>query len=54
MRSDEVKRGYHRAPNRALLRALGITQEEFDLPFIGVANAWNDIVPGHIHLRALA
>ena len=54
MRSDEVKRGYHRAPNRALLRALGITQEEFDRPFIGVANAWNDIVPGHIHLRALA
>ncbi|MCG7854791.1 MAG: dihydroxy-acid dehydratase, partial [Methanoregulaceae archaeon] len=54
MRSDEVKRGYHRAPNRALLRALGITQEEFDCPFIGVANAWNDIVPGHTHLRALA
>ena len=54
MRSDEVKRGYHRAPNRALLRALGITQEEIDRPFIGVANAWNDIVPGHIHLRALA
>jgi len=54
MRSDEVKRGYHRAPNRALLRALGITQEEFDRPFIGIANAWNDIVPGHIHLRALA
>ncbi len=54
MRSDEVKRGYHRAPNRALLRALGITQNEMDRPFIGVANAWNDIVPGHIHLRALA
>ncbi len=54
MRSDEVKRGYHRAPNRSLLRALGITQEEIDRPFIGVANAWNDIVPGHVHLRALA
>ncbi len=54
LRSDEVKKGYHRAPNRALLRALGITQGELERPFIGVANAWNDIVPGHIHLRALA
>jgi dihydroxy-acid dehydratase len=54
MRSDEVKLGYHRAPNRALLRSLGITEEEFDKPFIGIANAWNDIVPGHVHLRALS
>ena len=54
LRSDEVKRGFQRAPNRALLRSLGITQGELDRPFIGVANAWNDIVPGHIHLRALA
>ena len=53
MRSDEVKSGYHRAPNRALLRSLGITEAEFDRPFIGIANAWNDIVPGHVHLRAL-
>jgi dihydroxy-acid dehydratase len=54
MRSDEVKVGYHRAPNRALLRSLGVTEEEFDKPFIGIANAWNDIVPGHVHLRSLA
>ncbi|HIH27898.1 MAG TPA: dihydroxy-acid dehydratase, partial [Methanoregulaceae archaeon] len=54
MRSDEVKVGYHRAPNRALLRSLGVTDAEFDRPFIGIANAWNDIVPGHVHLRALA
>ncbi|MDD1707371.1 MAG: dihydroxy-acid dehydratase [Methanoregulaceae archaeon] len=54
LRSDEVKKGYNRAPNRALLRSLGITQHELDQPFIGVANAWNDIVPGHVHLRALA
>lgn len=54
MRSDEVKTGYHRAPNRALLRSLGVTDNEMRLPFIGIANAWNDIVPGHIHLRNLA
>lgn len=54
MRSDEVKVGYHRAPNRALLRSLGVTDAEFGRPFIGIANAWNDIVPGHVHLRALA
>jgi dihydroxy-acid dehydratase len=54
LRSDEVKKGYHRAPNRALLRSLGVTDREFDLPFIGIANAWNDIVPGHVHLRSLA
>jgi dihydroxy-acid dehydratase len=54
MRSDEVKLGYQRAPNRALLRSLGITEEEFGRPFIGIANAWNDIVPGHVHLRTLA
>lgn len=54
LRSDEVKSGYHRAPNRALLRSLGVTEEEFGKPFIGIANAWNDIVPGHVHLRALA
>jgi len=54
MRSDEVKSGYQRAPNRALLRSLGVTDREMDLPFIGIANAWNTIVPGHVHLRQLA
>ncbi len=54
MRSDEVKSGYQRAPNRSLLRSLGVTDREMDLPFIGIANAWNNIVPGHIHLRALS
>ncbi|MDD1717572.1 MAG: dihydroxy-acid dehydratase [Methanoregulaceae archaeon] len=54
MRSDEVKTGYHRAPNRSLLRSLGLTDGEMNLPFIGVANAWNQIVPGHVHLRELA
>ena len=54
MRSDEVKSGYHRAPNRALLRSLGVTDKEMNLPFIGIANAYNTIVPGHTHLRQLA
>jgi len=54
MRSHEVKSGYHRAPNRALLRSLGLTDREMDLPFIGIANAFNTIVPGHTHLRQLS
>jgi len=54
MRSDEIKKGNQRAPNRALLRSLGVTDREMDLPFIGIANAWSDIVPGHVHLRTLA
>src|SRR5512142_3074549 len=54
MRSDEVKKGITRTPHRALLKAVGVTDEDIGKPFIGIANAWNDIVPGHKHLRALA
>jgi dihydroxy-acid dehydratase len=54
MRSETVKKGYQRAPNRALLRSLGVTDREMDQPFIGIANAYNTIVPGHIHLRSLS
>ena len=53
LRSDEIKTGYQRAPNRSLLRSLGVTDREMGLPFIGIANAFNTIVPGHIHLRQL-
>ena len=53
MRSNEVKTGYQRAPNRSLLRSLGVTEREMGLPFIGIANAYNTIVPGHTHLRQL-
>jgi len=53
MRSDEIKSGYSRAPNRSLLRSLGVTDREMGLPFIGIANAYNTIVPGHVHLRQL-
>ena len=41
-------------PHRALLRASGLKGEDFKKPFIGVANSFNDIIPGHIHLRELA
>ena len=54
MRSDEMKQGYVRAPNRSLLRALGITDDEMNMPFIGIANSWNTVVPGHINLRQVA
>ncbi len=54
MRSEKAKKGLIRAPHRALLRAGGLTDKEINLPFIGIANAWNEIVPGHFHLRALA
>jgi len=51
MRSDEAKSGYARAANRSLIRALGISDGEMDKPFIGIANSWNSVVPGHLHLR---
>ncbi len=50
-RSDVIKRGVERAPHRALLRACGLSEEDFDKPFIGIANSYIDIIPGHVHLR---
>ncbi|RLE47192.1 MAG: dihydroxy-acid dehydratase [Candidatus Methanomethylicota archaeon] len=50
MRSDIVKKGIDRVAHRALLKALAITDDELDKPFIGVANAYNTIVPGHMNL----
>jgi dihydroxy-acid dehydratase len=54
MRSDAIKRGIHRAPHRALLRATGQLRsaDDFDKPFIAVCNSYVDIVPGHAHLQA--
>jgi dihydroxy-acid dehydratase len=52
MRSDIIKKGYERAPHRALLRATGIKEEDFGKPFIAVANSYVDIVPGHVHLQS--
>jgi dihydroxy-acid dehydratase len=53
LRSDEVKCGVERAAHRALLKAVGLTQEDFKKPFIGIANSYTSIVPGHIHLQKL-
>jgi len=54
MRSDNITKGIQRAPHRSLLRACGVTDDEMDKPFIGVANSFTDIVPGHIHLKQVA
>jgi len=54
MRSDEIKSGYARAGHRGLLRATGVTDQDFKKPFIGIANSYTDIVPGHMHLNKFA
>jgi len=53
MRSDKVKRGPERAPHRSLLKAAGYTDWEIERPWIGVANAYNQIIPGHVHLKRI-
>lgn len=50
MRSDSVKSGMQNVPKRALLRALGLTEEEMTRPLIGVVNSYNEVVPGHMNL----
>jgi len=50
LRSDVLKTGLVRAPSRALLKAMGLTDEEMVRPLIGIANSANELVPGHIHL----
>jgi dihydroxy-acid dehydratase len=51
MRSDTVKKGYDKAPHRALLRATGLKDEDFGKPFVAIVNSYVDIVPGHVHLQ---
>ncbi|SFV52090.1 Dihydroxy-acid dehydratase [hydrothermal vent metagenome] len=51
MRSDTIKKGFERTPHRSLLRATGLKDEDFDKPFIGVANSYIDIIPGHFFLQ---
>ena len=50
MRSDQIKKGVERAPNRSLLYALGLTEEEMNRPLVGIVSSWNEIVPGHMDL----
>jgi len=54
MRSDEVKKGHQRTPHRALFRATGLNDNDFDKPFIGVANSFIEIIPGHFFLNKVA
>jgi dihydroxy-acid dehydratase len=53
MRSDNVKCGVERAAHRSLLHAVGLSTADFKKPFIGVANSYTSVVPGHIHLQKL-
>jgi dihydroxy-acid dehydratase len=54
LRSSEVTEGADRAPHRSLFRAAGLDDDDIHKPLIGVANSWNEIVPGHVHLDELA
>ena len=53
MRSDKIKRGVERTPNRALLYATGVVKEDFAKPFIGIASSFTDLIPGHTGMREL-
>jgi len=54
MRSDTIKKDFQRAPHRGLLRACGLSDADIDKPFIGIANSFCEIVPGHVHLRKVS
>ena len=53
MRSDNVKKGMHKAPHRSLLYATGVSKEGMKRPFIGIASSFSDLVPGHVGMREL-
>ncbi len=54
MRSDLMKKGADKAPHRSLMKALGWTDKEIDMPTIGIVNSFNEIIPGHVELRRIA
>ena len=54
MRSEQIKTGVERAPNRSLLYALGYTDEELSRPLVGVVSSYNEVVPGHMNLDKIA
>ncbi len=54
MRSDVVKKGITRTAHRTLFHAMGYSDEDLSKPLIGVVDAFNEIIPGHIHLRDIA
>ncbi|PBF83819.1 dihydroxy-acid dehydratase [Clostridioides difficile] len=53
MRSD-IKKGIEGAPKRALMYGMGLTKEEIERPLIGIVNAQNEVIPGHLHLDEIA
>jgi dihydroxy-acid dehydratase len=53
-RSAIMTEGDKRAPNRAMLRAVGFQDEDFKKPIVGVASAWSEVTPCNIHLNELA
>ncbi len=53
MRSDQIKQGIERMPNRALLYGTGVTPAQMSKPFIGVCSSFTDLIPGHVGMRAL-
>src|SRR3989304_5002737 len=54
MRSDVMKGGPARAPNRSYLRAMGLSDEDIQKPFVAVASTWNEATPCNVHLDRLA
>lgn len=53
MRSDNLFKGETRVPHRSLLKALGFTDDEMKKPLIGIVNSFNEVIPGHVHLKQL-
>ncbi len=54
MRSDAIKKGIERAPQRAALYAVGCSQADLDKPFVGIINSASEIFPGHFQLNLIA
>jgi dihydroxy-acid dehydratase len=54
MKSDIMKKGPERAPQRSLLKAAGYSDNEIKKPLIGIVNSFNEIVPGHVHLQRIS
>ncbi|MCM8774496.1 MAG: dihydroxy-acid dehydratase, partial [Candidatus Omnitrophica bacterium] len=53
MRSDRIKKGLERMPNRALLYGTGVSPSHLKRPLIGIASSFTDLIPGHINMRQL-
>ena len=52
--NSKVFDGTRKAPNRAMLRAVGFTDEDFKKPMVGIASTWSEVTPCNIHIKDLA